>query len=92
MKECWNDDSVSRPTFLGLKEELDRLISEEEGCNYLLLSSALAEEGCVDHAANSETTKAVESVFTAPQLIACSEYRTTEESKDPTTESIAWVQ
>ena len=39
MKDCWNDDRESRPTFLELKEELDVFISQEEKYNYLLLDS-----------------------------------------------------
>ena len=45
MKECWNDDKDSRPTFLELKEEFDGLISEEERYNYLPLGLALTAAG-----------------------------------------------
>ena len=43
MKECWNDDKESRPTFLELKKELDAFISQEEKYNYLLLDSEAME-------------------------------------------------
>ena len=43
MKECWNDDKESRPTFLELKKEFDGFISHEERYNYLLLDGAMAE-------------------------------------------------
>ena len=37
MKECWNDDKESRPTFQVLTEEFDDIISYEEKYNYLPL-------------------------------------------------------
>ena len=43
MKECWNDDKESRPTFLELKEELDAFISHKERYDYLLLDSEAME-------------------------------------------------
>ena len=45
MRECWNDDKESRPTFLELKEEFDGLISQEERYNYLPLDLDLVAEG-----------------------------------------------
>ena len=45
MKECWNDDKESRPTFLELKEEFDGLISYEERYNYLPLDLEITDEG-----------------------------------------------
>ena len=45
MRECWNDDKESRPTFLELKEEFDGLITQEERYNYLILDLDLAAEG-----------------------------------------------
>ena len=45
MRECWNDDRESRPTFLELKEEFDGLITQEERYNYLILDLDLAAEG-----------------------------------------------
>ena len=66
MKECWNDDRDSRPTFLELKEEFDSLISQEERYNYLLLSS--------------EACEAVECVMPAPQSTEHSDSSPNEES------------
>ena len=57
MKECWNDDKESRPTFLELKEEFDGFISQEEKYNYLPLAT--------------ETAEAVESVVPATQPTPC---------------------
>jgi len=46
MRECWNDDKESRPTFLELKEEFDGLISNKESHTYLCLKNVdLAAEG-----------------------------------------------
>ena len=104
MKTCWNDDSESRPTFLELKEVLDGLISQEEGCNYLVLSNALLEEacdhavsstpleeGCADHEVDNETTDVVESVSPGAQSIARSECGTTVESEEPPTKSTVHI-
>ena len=44
MKECWNDDKNSRPTFLELKEEFAGLITQEERYNYLPLDLELTAE------------------------------------------------
>ena len=44
MKECWNDDKNSRPTFLELKEAFDGLIAYEERYNYLRLDGDRAED------------------------------------------------
>ena len=43
MRECWNDDKESRPTFLELKEEFDGLITQEERYNYLPLMGETTE-------------------------------------------------
>ena len=57
MRECWNDDKESRPTFLELNKKLDGFISHEERYNYLSLAS--------------ETAEPVESVVPAPQPTEC---------------------
>ena len=44
MKECWNDDKNSRPTFLELKETFDGFIEYEERYNYLTLDGDRAED------------------------------------------------
>ena len=43
MKECWNADKESRPTFMELKERFDGLISYEERYNYLPLDIEIAD-------------------------------------------------
>ena len=43
MKECWNDDKESRPTFLELKEKFDAFMSHKERYNYLQLDSEAME-------------------------------------------------
>ena len=48
MRECWNGDKESRPTFQELKEEFDGLISLAERYKYLMpLGSVAAETGLV---------------------------------------------
>ena len=85
IKECWNDDSESRPTFLELKKDLDNLISHEERYNYLPLGSRPVEEGCE---VGNDTEEVMDiNVFPTPQLIEWSEYRTTMESDIPSIES-----
>ena len=43
MKKCWIDDMDSRPTFRGLKEEFDDIISHEQRYNYLPLEGEIVE-------------------------------------------------
>ena len=46
MRECWNGDKESRPTFQELKEEFDGLISLAERYKYVMpLGSVAAETG-----------------------------------------------
>ena len=46
MRECWNGDKESRPTFQELKEEFDGLISHAERYKYVMpLGSVAAEAG-----------------------------------------------
>ena len=48
MRECWNGDKGSRPTFQELKEEFDGLISHAERYKYVVpLGSVAAEAGLV---------------------------------------------
>ena len=48
MRECWNGDKESRPTFQELKEEFDGLISLAESYKYVVpLGSVAAEAGLV---------------------------------------------
>ena len=44
MKECWNDDKNSRPTFLELKEEFAGFIAYDERYNYLTLDGDRTED------------------------------------------------
>ena len=48
MRECWNGDKESRPTFQELKEEFDDLISHAERYKYVVpLGSVAAEAGLI---------------------------------------------
>ena len=48
MRECWNGDKESRPTFQELKEEFDGLISHAERYKYVMpLGSVAAEAGLI---------------------------------------------
>ena len=48
MRECWNGDKESRPTFQELKEEFDSLISHAERYKYVMpFGSVAAEAGLI---------------------------------------------
>ena len=54
MRECWNSDKESRPTFQELKEEFDGLISLAESYKYVMpLGSVAAEAGVIADSAEA---------------------------------------
>ena len=88
MKECWNDDKGSRPTFLELKEEFDGLITQEERYNYLSLFNEMTdvEESAPQPTSCSHVGPSVENVVLEPQLTAYSGPSPAVECVPPATE------